>query len=256
MLNQQTSIISGAESFYLQGSKEVGILLSHGFNGTPQSMEELGELFNSKGYTVSAPRLPAHGTHEDDLLTVSYREWIEEIKTAFNQLKRECTNVFIVGQSMGGTLALFLGSEIKNVSGIITINAAIKVPFYQQYKYKTSPLFIAEGKPDIKDESVFEIAYENVSLHAIKQLLSLIDRTKEQLANVTCPLILLKSKIDNVVPPKSTDYIFNKVNSSYKKVISLDNSYHVASMDFDKEKIVKVTSNFICDVMGSQFSIN
>ncbi len=245
MLVNQFNVMQGAEEFFTKGSKEIGILLCHGFNGTPQSMKRLGELFSKKGYTVLAPRLRGHGTHIDEFKTVSYHDWISDLIDAYNKMKQECHTVYILGQSMGGTLALNLASKLDDLAGIITLNAAIEVPCYEQYKTMMSPFTLKEGKPDIKDESVFEITYEEVPIQAIHQLLKLIDVTKKELGNVQCPALFIKSSIDHVVPPHSTDFIYKKVGSTIKEVATLYNSYHVASMDFDKEEIATVSSQFI-----------
>ncbi|WP_102346589.1 alpha/beta hydrolase [Bacillus sp. Marseille-P3661] len=251
MIPNEYNVLKGAESFYIKGNN-TGILLLHGFVGTPQSVQYIGEKYAEKGLTVLAPRLKGHGTHYTDLNTISYYEWINECIDAYNTLKKECDQVFIIGQSMGGILALHLASILKDVSGVITINAAIHVPGYEIYRGAESPRYIHEGTPDIKDQAVNEITYEQVPLHSIKQLLSVIDHTKKTLYQVTCPLLLFKSSIDHVVPPISTDFIYDSVQSQHKMIKILNNSYHVASMDYDKNIIINHTIDFITDVKSQK----
>ncbi len=56
---ERYDVIQGAESFYYKGS-DIGILVSHGFMGTPQSMEYIGkELAKKRFYCV---RFATNGT--------------------------------------------------------------------------------------------------------------------------------------------------------------------------------------------------
>ncbi|WP_191560205.1 alpha/beta hydrolase [Metabacillus idriensis] len=237
-------VLPGAESFFHKGN-EIGILLCHGFVGTPQSVGELGKLLADKGFTVLAPRLKGHGTHAEELETCCYLDWFEDLEKAYLKLKKVCKNVFIAGQSMGGTLAVQLAGKHKEISGVITINAALDVPGYEFYRDKTEPRFIPEGKPDIKAEGIEEITYSAVPITAVKKLLGLITFTKSKIADVECPILIFKSEEDHVVPPESSDFLFESVSSPMKQIISLTNSYHVASMDYDKEIIANQTADYI-----------
>src|SRR5689334_5026232 len=117
-MEENFPVINGAEAFYCKGGK-VGILLSHGFMGTPQSVLYLGEALAQYGYSVSAPRLKGHGTDYRDLEKCHHEDWFESLERGYQQLKQQCTSVFVVGQSMGGTLALWLAHRYSHIKGII-----------------------------------------------------------------------------------------------------------------------------------------
>ncbi len=236
MNNELHPVISGAESLYIKGN-ETGIVLCHGFNGTPQSMEYLGENLANYGYTILIPRLKGHGTHVKDMENCTYKEWIVNLQNAYKDLKQICKKVYIVGQSMGGALTLQVAAQ-QNIDGIFLINAAVTDVAYKEYQYETSPSMIEEGAPDIKRPAVYEITYDQVPLKAIHQLLDLMDSTKDKVKHVSSPTVIFKSKIDHVVSPVNSDYIFNNLPTSEKLIIELENSYHVASMDYDAPLIV------------------
>jgi carboxylesterase len=235
--------ISGAESFFLPGNS-IGILICHGFNGTPQSVRYLGAKFAAKGFTVYAPRLKGHGTDELELEISRYQDWIQDIETAYNKLKQTCTHVFAIGQSMGGALVLDLATKVP-CDGILTINAALQVPDYEVYRNQSIPRFIPEGNPDIKDKRIEEITYEQVPSKAINQLLNLMEHTRRQLDNISCPILLFHSLEDHVVPARCSNHIYDTVASQNKELIALKNSYHVASLDYDKDKIIEHAFRFI-----------
>ncbi|WP_057915048.1 alpha/beta hydrolase [Peribacillus muralis] len=236
-------VISGAEQFFIPGNS-IGILICHGFNGTPQSVRYLGENFAAKGFTVFAPRLAGHGTDEAEMETSDYQQWIQDVEMAYAKLKQTCTNVFVIGQSMGGALVLDLATKVA-CDGILTINAALQVPEYEKYCNKTVPRFIPEGKPDIKAVDSKEIAYDRVPIKAVNQLLDIMKHTGAQLQKITCPLILFHSPEDHVVPDRCSHHIYETVLSDDKEMVSLDNSYHVASLDHDKDYIIERSYQFI-----------
>lgn len=239
----ETNVIPGAESFFLPGCS-TGILLCHGFNGTPQSMRYLGEGFAKHGYTVYAPRLKGHGTTIHDMEEATYHDWISNLTEAYLLLKQTCHHIFVIGQSMGGALALDLASK-GTCDGVLTINAALSVPEYEKFDHKKESKFIEEGTPDIKDSQAKEITYEQVPVKAVHQLLNIMKIARQQLPLISSPIMVFVSPEDHVVPAHCSYDIFDSVSSSEKELVSLNHSYHVASLDYDKDKIIQCAVDFI-----------
>lgn len=238
------AVIPGAESFYWEGN-DIGVLISHGFMGTPQSVHFLGETLAEYGYTVYAPRLKGHGTHEEDLETCRHEEWFNSLEEGYEWLKLRCTEVFVVGQSMGGTLTLNLAHKYPDIKGIMLINTALSVPGFDYLEGKTEPRFVDEPAPDIKEKGVYEITYDKAPLKAIHQLQALMKLTPALLPSITVPVLCFKSIEDHVVPAGNTDYLLKHIGSSKREMVSLLNSYHVASMDYEKKWIAKRCRQFI-----------
>ncbi len=107
---ERFQVIKRAESFYFKGN-EMGILISYEFMGTPQSVRFLGESLARYGYTVLGIRLKGHGTHYRDLEKCTHEDWFESLERGFEELKQRCTSIFVIGQSMGGTLILKLAHK-------------------------------------------------------------------------------------------------------------------------------------------------
>ncbi|MBM4763392.1 alpha/beta fold hydrolase [Bacillus sp. B15-48] len=243
-MEERYPVIAGAEEFFYKGNK-IGILISHGFVGTPQSVQFIGETLAGYGYTVLAPRLPGHGTHHHDLESATYEDWFRELEKGYQFLAQQCSVVFVIGQSMGGTLTLRLAHKYPEIKGIATINAALSLPAFDYLKEQSTPRFIPEGEPDIKDRGVYEIAYTQTPLHAIHQLQEVMASTPKLLSEIQTPILCVKSSVDHVVPPENTDFIYKSVRSKKKRLITLANSYHVASMDNDKEFLVEQLHDFV-----------
>lgn len=248
-MQERYPVIAGAESFFLKGNR-IGLLLSHGFMGTPQSVEYLGKKFSDLGYTVYAPRLAGHGTDYRDLENATYEDWFAELEKGYKLLKENCSTIFVMGQSMGGTLALWLASKHKDIKGVVLINPALTLPSYEKWIGVSNPRYLDESAPDIKAENVHEITYSKVPIQSIHQLQALMGRTPELLPLINHPLLCFKSAVDHVVPPENTDYIFDHVSSEEKEVVKLHNSYHVASMDNDRAQIVLQAHSYIQEKIG------
>lgn len=237
-------VLDGAEPLYMEGN-QIGILITHGFLGTPQSVRFLGEEFARLGYTVFAPRLKGHGTHFKDMEITSHHDWFAEMEKGYLFLKEKCSAVYVIGQSMGGTLSLQLANKYPEIEGLILINAALRVPGYDYLIGQTSPRYIPEGSPDIKVKGVKEITYDRVPIRSIHELQALMEKTPAILPNIKSPILCFKSIEDHVVPAECTDYIADHIGSEQKEIVPLYHSYHVASMDDDKEKIIEKTHQYI-----------
>ncbi len=244
-MQERYPVISGAESFFKKGN-EIGVLISHGFIGTPQSVRFLGDYIASQGYTVFAPRLKGHGTHYKDMEQSTFKDWIQNLEEGYWLLKQHCSEIFIIGQSMGGTLALNLSSKYPDIRGLVLINAALtSIPSMEEYKHQSEPSYIPEGEPDIKAKDVYEITYDKAPVRSIQELLFLMDETREKLGMVEAPALAFISTEDHVVPVENTEYILSHIQSKDKEIITLYNSYHVASMDNDKDLIAEHCCQFI-----------
>ncbi|MDN5707986.1 MAG: alpha/beta fold hydrolase [Planococcus sp. (in: firmicutes)] len=243
-MNEQYPVIEGAEAFLLKGGS-TGILLCHGFLGTPQSVRELGEALGKQGYTVSCPRLPGHGTHFKDLEQFSYGDWFRSIEQAYVELKQSCTSVFVIGQSMGGTLSLDLASRHAEIEGLVLINPAIDIPQFETYRTKPAHDYVTEDAPDIKKADAVEITYGKAPVKAYQQLLGYMDAVRAKLGEVRCPVVCFQSLEDHVVPPANTDYILGKIGSENASKYELHDSYHIASMDHELDFIIAKSLEWI-----------
>lgn len=128
---------------------------------------------------------------------------------------------------------------------MITINAALTLPAFEYLRGSSAPRFIKEGAPDIKAEGIHEITYEKAPVRAIHELQELMAETPTVLGEIEVPALCIKSFTDHVVPPENTVFIYRALSSKNKRLMTLPNSYHVASMDHDKEFIVEQAARFI-----------
>ena len=250
-MKENHPIIEYAEEFYYQGN-DVGVLVIHGFTGSTQSMRYLGERIAEAGYTVYGPRLTGHGTHQEDMERASFNDWIGDVKSGVEKLKETCTTIFVAGLSMGGTLTLYLAEQYPEIAGIMPINAAIDLPGMRDYYEEIadgSERFVAGIGSDILKPGVEELAYPLTPVKSMKELLKLTDEVRTNLHKVTAPALIFSSIADHVVPPQNSREIYNTISSENKNTVHLENSYHVATLDNDKELIADQCMAFIKHIM-------
>src|SRR5262249_30947316 len=121
-------LLPGAEPYEHEGG-QLGALLIHGFTGSPASTRPMAEWLAGRGLSVSAPRLPGHGTHWADLARTAWTDWEAEAAGALDDLSSRCTDVCVVGVSMGAALAVHLAAtRADRVRCLAVINAYIHDP--------------------------------------------------------------------------------------------------------------------------------
>ena len=230
-------------------NSKIGIVLVHGFTSTPSVMRPWAEFLNSHGYSVRVPLLPGHGTSIDDLETVLWQQWPNEIEDHLNQLLLDCEKVFLCGFSMGGAASLHVAARYQSsLTGMILVNPMI----HRQGAWPSAVKFAARfvksfgtSGSDIKRNDVIQWKYDRTPMRAAHQLLLLLENTRPILSEIKTPTILFRSEIDHTLPASNSEIILSRLGSEDKNEVILANSYHVAPLDYDRETIFKSSVSFI-----------
>ena len=241
-------VLPGAEPFHHEGG-EVGVLLCHGFTGSPQSLRPWAEYLAERGLTVSLPLLPGHGTRWEDLQPTGWQDWYAEVDRELRALRERCTHVFVFGLSMGGALTLRLAAKHGDeIGGIVVVNPANKVHGLAAYALPVVRHFVRTVKgitSDIAKDGGAEIGYDRVPLHATHSMRNFYRLLDGELPQVTQPMLLLHSPQDHVVPPADSVRILSRVSSVDVTEILLEQSYHVATLDHDADRIFEESFAFV-----------
>jgi carboxylesterase len=242
-------LMLGAEPFHADGGP-VGVLLCHGFTGTPQSMRGWAEHLAGLGYAVSLPRLPGHGTHWRDANATRWTDWYTEVDRAFEELAGKCQQVFVCGLSMGGTLSLRMAqTKGERVAGLVLVNPSVTTErFDAKYLVPVLGRVVPRWKgigSDIKKPGTTETAYPYVPLKALLSLQKLWGVVRADLPRITQPLLVFRSRVDHVVEPVNSRIVLGEVASSDTTERVLENSYHVATLDNDAEEIFTTSAEWI-----------
>ncbi|GAA3521602.1 alpha/beta fold hydrolase [Nocardioides daeguensis] len=245
----QTAPLMIAARPELTGGRRIGVLLSHGFTGSPASMRPWGEHLGALGYGVAVPLLPGHGTTWQQLNTHRWADWYAELARAFDALRAEHDAVVVGGLSMGGALVLRLAADrADQVAGVMVVNPAVAtrrldVRLLPVLKHLV-PSFPAIAN-DIKKPGIDEHGYTRTPLKAIHSLLQAWPSLRADLPRITAPLIYFRSAEDHVVDDASEPLVLDGIASTDVTRIALPESYHVATLDNDAPTIFAESAAFV-----------
>jgi carboxylesterase len=236
----------GAEPFSADGGP-VGVLVCHGFTGSPRTIRPWAEHLASAGLTVHAPRLPGHGTTWQDLNRTGWQDWYGAVEGAFAELSGRCEQVFVAGLSMGACLAFRLAQTKGDaVSGLVVVNPSL-APDTRLFVLAPVLKHVIPALPgiagDIKKPGGDEGGYTRVPVRAAATLPALWKLTGRHLSGVTQPVLVYRSEVDHVVGPASMKVLRAALPSA--EVRPLRDSYHVATLDNDAQEIFDGSLAFI-----------
>lgn len=238
------------------GGPRIGVLLVHGFTGSPASMRPWAEYLHEQGFAVSVPQLPGHGTVWRDMVRVTYEDWYAEAEQAFEKLLAECDQVHLAGLSMGGCLVLDLAARRgRDVAGVVVVNPLVSL---ERWDVKLLPVLkhLVPAFPaianDIKKPGGDEHGYNRTPLRPAHSLMQALKGVRDRLPEVTQPMLVFRSSVDHVVPASSVKRVLTSVSSRDLEERVLEDSYHVATLDNDAPVIFSVSADFIRRVSTEQ----
>ncbi len=241
-------VLPHAEPFSADGNG-TGVLLIHGFTGSPASMRPWALHLAEAGFTGRVPRLPGHGATWQQTNRTRWPDWYAEVAKGLSELTETCDEVFVAGLSMGGCLALRLAEERPDdIAGLLLVNPSIAASSRRLRAVPVAKFFVGAVKGignDIKKPGAEEFGYGRTPLRALDSLRALWRVTRVDLPKVTAPLLVFRSFEDHVVEALSSHIITQQVSSREVTERVLPDSYHVATLDNDAERIFTESAEFI-----------
>ena len=237
-----------ADPWSIDGDR-TGVLVLHGFTGSPKSVKPWGQALGAQGWTVRVPRLPGHGTRWQDMNITTWQDWYAEAERNLRDPQAVCDRVFVMGLSMGGSLTLRLAQQHGSaINGIVLVNPAVHTErpdrFLLPLLSRVVPSFPGVSN-DIAKPGVDEGAYDRLPLRAAHSLSQMWSLVKADLPKVSQPLLLFRSAQDHVVEASNSAYILANVSSSEAVEVVLERSYHVATIDHDADIITEGSIDFV-----------
>ena len=264
------------EGIFKQGQNGEAVILVHGLTGTPNEMTFLAWYLNSQGYTVSCPRLANHGQPLSVLKRTSWQEFYGSVRTAYERVRADHDRVYVGGLSMGALLALLLAEEFQSgVSGVSCLSPTLfydgwNVPWYHfllpvasRTMLRNFVYFKEEPPYGLKNERIRERVrqyYEKADIHdmsdvdrfgypffpvrLIGELHRLAGYLQERLGRITCPCQIIQAREDDMSSARNAHFIHDRVSSSRKEIVYLENSYHVITADQERGTVAQRMAEF------------
>jgi carboxylesterase len=245
-------IMSGAEPFFFPGGR-TGCLLIHGFTGTPFEMRELGQHLARQGFSVLAPRLFAHATTQEDMQRARWSDWIASVEDGYDLLCGTCDKIVPIGLSMGGILTIIAAARYQ-VAGAVVMSAPYNPPDARMpLLHAVAPLlsvfwrFNPKGAGDWHDKQAgaTHLEYPANSVRGAAELYGLLLESQRALPQVRCPVLIVQSRQDATVHWRNAELIYERVGSSDKQMLCLDDSGHVVTRDAERQRVFEATAAFV-----------
>jgi carboxylesterase len=251
-------LISTAEPFFFPGGPK-GCLLVHGFTGTPKEMRWLGEYLIARGHTVLGIRLAAHATQPEDMVRSRWWDWVASVEDGFAMLSQCVEQVFVIGLSMGGILAL-LSASFQPVAGVVALATPhhlpkdLRLPFVKLLS-RFHP-FMTKGPPDWYDAEAFRehVSYPVSPTRAYAELSELLEKMQAGLPSVSAPALLIYSRNDPTVKASDghMEKIYDSLGSQNKQILWVENSGHVILRDADRQIAFQAIGDFVNNISAEQ----
>jgi len=268
---------SADNGFYLDGDNGATAILIHGLTGTPNEMRFLANYLNKKGYSVVCPRLANHGASLSVLKKTKWQEFYRSVRDSAGVKKalKGGGPIFVSGLSMGALLALVLADEFKDK--ITAASCLAPTLFYDGWNTPGARFFMPlactplknffyfkeEPPYGIRSEAIQKRVHkyyagarldnmENVAQHGypfypvtqLYQLKLLVKYLSKKLPHLDLPVQLIQAKDDDMTSIKNSKYIYDRVGSKIKEMIFLYNSYHVISVDQERDIVAEKMEGF------------
>ena len=242
--------------FLIKGkSKDIGVVLSHGYMAAPLEVKELAEYLGLLGFWVYVPRLKGHGTSPEDLATRSYLDWRASVDQGYAIISSICKHVVAGGFSTGAGLALDLAVRVNAVAGVFAVAAPMRL---KDFSARFAPavdmwnrLMERARQVGAKKEFV-ENKPENPHINYLRNPISgvvevdrLMDALEPKLADLNVPSLVVQSRGDPVVEPKGSRKIFELIGSSEKEYLLFNYDRHGILLGEGASKVHKAIGEFI-----------
>lgn len=244
--------------FFLPGGA-VSALLIHGLSGTPYEMRYLGERLAARGVRVRGVKLAGHAAQPEELGAASYDNWYESAVNGLEELRQHGEPIVVVGLSMGAVLAARLtADQAESIAGVTLLAPAFFLPTSTTLALRALRgvlgsiveriYLLNPAGSDIHDAAARSVhpSARLMPLSAPLKLLDLSALVKPMLARITQPALVMHARRDHTCPMrKNVDYVMKHLGSAEKRAIELDESYHVITVDSEKERVVDEVAGFV-----------
>lgn len=247
-----------------------GILLFHGLSSSPLELQYLARGLSRAGYTVKVPVMDGY-TH--GLMTQSHtaEDWVAAAVAELKQFQTECESVVIGGLCLGAILSLRVAELCsQDLGGVMALSTAFHYdgwgnPWYTpllplaRYVPISQRIRIREREPfGVKDERMrawiakqmrdsgdSDAGAASLRVRDILQARNLIAMTRRGLPRIDCPTLLIHAKEDECSTPRSSIEVAEAVQSRRIRMVLLQDSYHMISIDREKDLVLNEMKQFL-----------
>jgi carboxylesterase len=242
------------------------VLMLHGLGANPIELSRLAKDLHLAGFSVFAPCIPnyAFGTECGD-----FKGWIDQAQQYFWDLRSRYVTVSVVGLSMGSTLAMALAQR-ESLTSVVLLSTALAydgwaipwysfllnfsswLPFANRYRYAEAEPFGIKNlemrdmvKRAMQRDHISEAGADYLPFKYVVEGRSLIKEVRTNITLIDSPALFIHAADDETVHIRNAEWAYENINSTTKDFIYLGNSYHMITVDNERETVNQETVRFL-----------
>lgn len=242
--------------FLIKGSsREMGVVLLHGYMAAPLEVKELANYLGRRGFWVYVPRIKGHGTSPEDLATRKYTDWMESVDEGYAVISNLCRRVVAGGFSNGAGLALDLTARIEDVDGVFAVCPPLRlkdfsskfVPALDFWNKFMDKVHVDSGQKEFVENNPENphINYLRNPISGLRELERLMDSIESKLSTIQTPTLVIQSYGDPVVDQRGSRKVFELLGSEDKSYILFNFDRHGILLGDGAHRVHKAIADFI-----------
>ena len=231
---------------------DLGALVIHGFTGTPFEIRYLADRLADARIVAAAPCLAGHGTSVDDLERTTWHDWVAGIERELDAMAARVKRVALVGQSLGGLLALYVASKRRDVAAVASLAAPLwldglaarvaawTAPGGWLARVKRLPKFGS----DVRDRAVSRAnpGYSAIPTRALAELTTFMGVVDEALPAIAQPVLVIHAAHDHTAPVACASRIAARTGA---RLQILPRSFHLIAADVERDRVADSVIEFL-----------
>jgi len=230
-----------------------GVLLLHGFAGTPPEVLDLGRAVAAAGYSALGPVLAGHGSTPEEMARTRWPDWVGSAQAAFDRLAGRVPRVYVGGQSMGALIALYLAAHNPAIQGVIACATPLSL---SDWRVHLLPLgryamrYYEDRRPsDLGDPTRVDRlhSYRRRPTVCIQSLVALGRRVRTLLPQIRCPALVLHGRNDRLANPRNAQYVYDRIGSPDRRLVIFERSGHTVTVDWESDLLEATVVRWLAD---------
>lgn len=243
----------GSPSARYEPGQTPSLLTIHGFGCTPRDVDLLVDVATGMGLAASAPLLPGHGTHVQEMSSARFDDWVNAARVELDKLRAQ-GDVIVAGLSLGAIIAARLAAETK-IAGLALLANAIwlHAPYpalwlsIAQHLPLPKSWWVPKLAPDIEDSLLRgqHLGYDAQLIRAAIEVYRGGRDTRSRLGAITCPTLLMHGALDKVCPVANARRVARALGTEDCHTVILEKSGHILTRDREHPMVANEFRRFL-----------
>jgi carboxylesterase len=256
---------------FTPGNTGVAVIFLPGLQGTMLELGSIPKVIQKLGHTTCTPKIEGYSAQSG---FDNFDIWLSQLDQVVNLLSKKHDQVAIIGLSMGATLAIAYEADYQKNIPIVALSPVLafdgwSVPWYYPLLYLVFKLGIInwhyrESEPyglrnpevrrrvakQVLEQETTEVGSASLSAKHLYQALRLIKFTKKLLPEFKADIQIISAIDDDVVAPITIQSLRENISSATCQIIWLGGSYHIITLDNEREIVVNESVEFLQGVFS------